>query len=195
MSQHIPLSRFIDLLNEEVHFSVSSRHMHLIYPECLLIHSDKQKCGAHTICVNDGLILHWKRKIPRQIHNYRIVMLSSVTNGTEDIYHFILDCDKLTEVRNTIYSLQRPYEEDKNQTLKEFLFNEGQDEENMERRKIQLLKLWKTRKRALKELQENSNDAQSALSAPRPSSHTSPPSNPTPTYYERQAAWDSIFPR
>ena len=102
------------------------------------------------------------------------------TNGAEDIYHFILDCDKLTEVRNTIYSLQRPYEEDKNQTLKEFLFNEGQDEDDMERRKIQLFKLWKARKRALKELQENSNDAQSALSAPRPSSHTSPPSNPNP---------------
>ena len=107
--------------------------------------------------------------------------MSLCTNGTEDIYHFILDCDKLTEVRNTIYSLQRPYDEDKNQTLKEFLFNEGQDEDDVERRKIQLLKLWKARKRALKELQENSDDAQSALSAPRPSSHTSPPSNPTPT--------------
>ena len=72
MSQHIPLSRLIDLLNEEVHFSVSSRHVHLMYPECPLIHSDRQKCGAHTIRVNDGLILHWKRKIAGQIHNYRI---------------------------------------------------------------------------------------------------------------------------
>ena len=39
MSQHIPLSRLIDLLNEEVHFSVLSRHVHLMYPECSLIHS------------------------------------------------------------------------------------------------------------------------------------------------------------
>ena len=72
MSQHIPLSRLIDLLNEKVHFSVSSRHVHLMYPECLLIHSDRQKCGAHTIRVSGGLILHWKRKIAGQIHNYRI---------------------------------------------------------------------------------------------------------------------------
>ena len=90
MSQHIPLSRLIDLLNEEVHFSVSSRHAYLMYPECSLIHSDRQKCGAHTIRVNDGLILHWKRKIAGQIHNYRIRDVTQYYNSgsTVDLFVF-----------------------------------------------------------------------------------------------------------
>ena len=89
MSQHIPLSRLIDLLNEEVHFSTSSRHVHLMYPECPLIHSDRQKCGAHTIRVNDGLILHWKRKIPGQIHNYRIRDVTQYYNSASTVDLFV----------------------------------------------------------------------------------------------------------
>ena len=60
-----------------------------MYPECSLIHSDRQKCGAHTIRVNDGLILHWKRKIAGQIHNYRIRDVTQYYNSASTVDLFV----------------------------------------------------------------------------------------------------------
>ena len=49
--------------------------------------------------------------------------------------HFILKCQKLKETREAIPPLQHPQKEDDEETLKDFLFNGKQDEEEMEKKK------------------------------------------------------------
>ena len=67
----------------------------------------------------------------------------------ENLVHFILKCEKLNETRKAIPPLQHPQKEDDEEILKDFLFNEKQNEEEMEKKKGWLYRLWKTRKSLL----------------------------------------------
>ena len=53
----------------------------------------------------------------------------------ENIVHFILKRQKLSEVREGIPPLQHPQKEEDEETLKCFLFSGKEDEEEMKRRK------------------------------------------------------------
>ena len=79
----------------------------------------------------------------------------------ENLVHFILKCETLSETREAIPPLQHPRKEDDEETLKDFLFSGNQDEEEMEKKKGWLYRLWKNRKSILTK-QENYN-AQSIL--------------------------------
>ena len=68
-------------------------------------------------------------------------------DGEETQYHFILECIQLSEERLGIPRLQKPHPEDTTQVLKDFLFNENQEE--MEHNKTGLYKLWQCRRRKL----------------------------------------------
>lgn len=67
----------------------------------------------------------------------------------EDLAHFILECNKLNEVRTVIPSLQRPYKEDKNQVMRDFLFSTENEARDMEEKKLSLYELWRARKKML----------------------------------------------
>jgi hypothetical protein len=60
----------------------------------------------------------------------------------ENLYHFILWCPELGEERSSIVQLQQPYQEDEEDIVGRFLF----DEEEMEEKKKSMGQLWKARK-------------------------------------------------
>ena len=67
-------------------------------------------------------------------------------NTKEDIYHFILHCHKLKEMRIYIAELQQPYIEDQEQIVGEFLF----ERKNIDKKKESLYQMWKRRESLLK---------------------------------------------
>ena len=61
---------------------------------------------------------------------------------SEDILHFLLECEAYTKERSKIIELQRPYMEDKERIVGEFLF----EEKNLFNKKKTLETIWKIRK-------------------------------------------------
>ena len=67
--------------------------------------------------------------------------------GTENLTHFILECEGLIEERGRAKTLQRPHPEDQDEVLGAFLF----DQETLEENKVTLYDMWKKRRKILKE--------------------------------------------
>ena len=68
----------------------------------------------------------------------------------ENLEHFLLKCPELSETRVESTELQQLYREDKEEVIMNFLFDENK--KNMEEKKCNLFRMWKQRKRKLKEL-------------------------------------------
>ena len=68
----------------------------------------------------------------------------------EDLRHFLLKCTGLSDIRKRILALQQPYNEDEDEVIMMFLFEE--DRRKMEERKTDLYSMWKLRKRKQREL-------------------------------------------
>ena len=68
-------------------------------------------------------------------------------NTTEDIEHFLLDCEALTSTRQYVTRLQRPYKENREtHILAEFLlFNDKINQNIIIRNRDDLQKLWQHR--------------------------------------------------
>ena len=70
----------------------------------------------------------------------------------ESLQHFLLDCTTYNEERTNL-ALQRPYNEDKDKIMGNFMFTEPSIEENKET----LFKLWRLREKKLKETNRNTS--------------------------------------
>ena len=67
-------------------------------------------------------------------------------NTTEDIEHFLLDCEALTPTRQYVTGLQRPYKENRETHIAEFLlFNNKINQNIIIRNRDDLQKLWQHR--------------------------------------------------
>ena len=66
----------------------------------------------------------------------------------EDLQHFLQWCPAYGEVRKTEIRLQQPYEEEENSVIGRLLFAE----ENWERAKETIYRMWKIREKKLKEI-------------------------------------------
>ena len=64
--------------------------------------------------------------------------------------HFLLECTGLSDIRKRNLTLQQPYNEDEDEVIMMFLFEE--DRRKMEERKTDLYSMWKLRKRKQREL-------------------------------------------
>ena len=98
---------------------------------------------SNTLCLED-------RK--RHVGEETLCRLCQKEN--ENLVHFILKCQKLSETREAIPPLQHAQKEDDEETLKDFLFNGKQDEEEREKKKRWLYRLWKNRKSILMKLEK-----------------------------------------
>ena len=68
------------------------------------------------------------------------------TNATEDIEHFLLDCETLTSTRQYIIGLQKPYKENGDDYIAEFLlFCDITNQNIISRNRDDLQKLWQHR--------------------------------------------------
>ena len=68
------------------------------------------------------------------------------TNATEDIEHFLLDCETLTSTRQYIIGLQKPYKENRDDHIAEFLlFGDITNQNIISRNRDDLQKLWQHR--------------------------------------------------
>ena len=65
----------------------------------------------------DTLKLNWER---RHTDGHTICDLCKF-NLIEDLHHFLMECPTITGTRKSILGLQRPYQEDKDRTIAEFL--------------------------------------------------------------------------
>ena len=73
----------------------------------------------------------------------------------EDLRHFLLECTGLSDIRKRNLALQQPYNEDEDEVIMMFLFEE--DRRKMEERKTDLYSMWKLRKRKQRELNTTQN--------------------------------------
>ena len=64
-------------------------------------------------------------------------------NTTEDIEHFVIDCEALTSTRQYVTGLQRPYKENRETHIAEFLlFNNKINQNIISRNRNDLQTLW-----------------------------------------------------
>ena len=69
-----------------------------------------------------------------------------ITNATEDIEHFLLDCKTLTSTRQYVIGLQKPYKENRDDHIKEcVLFGDITNQNIISRNRDDLQKLWQHR--------------------------------------------------
>ena len=81
-----------------------------------------------------------------QIVDIQIVDIQIVRVCTEDIEHFLLDCEALTPTRQYVTGLQRPYKENRETHIAEFLlFNNKINQNIIIRNRDDLQKLWQHR--------------------------------------------------
>ena len=64
---------------------------------------------------------------------------------TENLEHFLLDCEQLSEERRIMIELQKPHIENRQVLMGKFLFGK----ENIQNKKIFLANYWKSRKKIL----------------------------------------------
>ena len=62
-------------------------------------------------------------------------------NLIEDIHHFLMECTAITDTRKNILGLQRPYLDDEDSTIAEFLLFGHKTEETIYRNRDDLQKL------------------------------------------------------
>ena len=69
-------------------------------------------------------------------------------NGNEDICHFMLHCTKLQDIRQRNIMLQKPIQREEDNVIGKFIF----DKEEIEKKKILVMKLWTKRKKILENI-------------------------------------------
>ena len=74
-------------------------------------------------------------------HNDEDTKCNLCDHTNEDLEHFLLDCEALTSTRNNIPALQRPYNENRNQILANFLLFNEESDDIIDRNKNDLQKL------------------------------------------------------
>ena len=85
---------------------------------------------------------HIERRHPDGYTNCEICKV----NTTEDIEHFLLDCEALTSTRQYVTGLQRPYKENRETHIAEFLlFNNKINHNIIFRNRDDLQRLWQHR--------------------------------------------------
>ena len=78
-------------------------------------------------------------------HNDEDTNCNLCDHTNEDLEHFLLDCEALTSTRNNIPELQRPYNENRNQIMANFLLFNEESDDIIDRNKNDLQKLWQQR--------------------------------------------------
>ena len=78
-------------------------------------------------------------------HNDEDTKCNLCDHTNEDLEHFLLDCEALTSTRNNIPALQRPYNENRNQIMANFLLFNEESDDIIDRNKNDLQKLWQQR--------------------------------------------------
>ena len=91
------------------------------------------------------LKLNWER---RHTDGHIICDLCKM-NLIEDIHHFLMECTAITDTRKNILGLQRPYLEDEDRTIAEFLLFGYKTEETIYRNRDDLQKLWQHRSKII----------------------------------------------
>ena len=66
---------------------------------------------------------------------------------TENLEHFIIDCNKIGDIRTEVPTLQHPVRQGNSETLRLFLY----DNEDIDRKKDVLMKMWKKREAEIKD--------------------------------------------
>ena len=78
-------------------------------------------------------------------HNDEDTKCNLCDHTNEDLEHFLLDCEALTSTRNNTPALQRPYNENRNQIMANFLLFNEESDDIIDRNKNDLQKLWQQR--------------------------------------------------
>ena len=92
-----------------------------------------------------ALRLNWER---RHTDGHTICDLCKM-NLIEDVHHFVMECPAITGTRKSIRGLQRPYQEDKDRTIAEFLLFDHKTEEMICMNLDDLQELWQHRSKIL----------------------------------------------
>ena len=92
-----------------------------------------------------ALRLNWER---RRTDGYTICDLCKM-NLIEDVHHFVMKCPAISGTRKSILGLQRPYQEDKDRTIAEFILFDHKTEEIICMNLDDLQKLWQHRSKIL----------------------------------------------
>ena len=91
------------------------------------------------------LDLQWRKKITNEDTTCQLC-----GKEEETLDHFILDCEKLNDVRSECLILAKPQMENRESILKSFLFFRLDSDTCVTKYKKTLYKLWKTRKECMK---------------------------------------------